>query len=255
MKTEIRAAEEASARLWGQSLGRRWRARQPLQCDRKSDGSRAHSFFSQPCNFKRLTLVHVLQRACPPRPKADISRLSMTSSARANTSGEIVKPCCVPKKASFLIRLVGLGFLARPKAAPHCSQALGLFIEIINFFIEPRQFGFRRVGTSQLVKRLTDGKFGFSHDNLTFSIKGYPPEPIIDFERARVFDLAQEQTLSIGLSTSSKTLMYEIVRDFASNRLRRALSAMLDPQIRRWLIALVIGIVLFALGMTAHFLR
>src|SRR5215471_5834330 len=65
------------------------------------------------------------------------------------------------------------------KAAPHCSQALGLFIEIINFFIEPRQFGFRRVGTSQLVKRLTDGKFGFSHDNLTFSIRGYsdPNQP------------------------------------------------------------------------------
>jgi hypothetical protein len=49
--------------------------------------------------------------------------------------------------------------------------------------------------------------------------------------------------------------MYEIVRDFTSNRLRRALSAMVDPQIRRWLMALVIGIVLFALGMTAHFLR
>jgi len=93
-------------------------------------------------------------------------------SVRANTNGEIVKPCCLPKKTLFLIRLVGPGFLARPKAAPHCSQALGLFIEIINFFIEPRQFGFRRVGTSQLVKRLTDGKFGFSHDNLTFSIKG-----------------------------------------------------------------------------------
>jgi hypothetical protein len=48
--------------------------------------------------------------------------------------------------------------------------------------------------------------------------------------------------------------MYEIFRDFAFNRSRRTLSAMVDPQIRRWLIALVIGIVLFAFGMTAHFL-
>ena len=82
----------------------------------------------------------------------------------------------------------------------------------------------------------------------------HPPEPIIDFERARVFDLAQERTLSIGLSTGRKTIDVRNFRNFAFNRSRRTSSAMVDPQIRRWVIALVIGIVLFALGMTAHFL-
>ena len=83
------------------------------------------------------------------------------------------------QKAFFLIGLAGLGF-ARPKTAPHCFQALSLFIEIINFFVAPRQFGFRRILTSQLIKRLTDGKLcRFSHDSVTFSIKGYarPNQP------------------------------------------------------------------------------
>jgi len=31
------------------------------------------------------------------------------------------------------------------------------------------------------------------------------------------------------------------------------MSSITDPQIRRWLIALLIGIALFALGMAAHF--
>jgi hypothetical protein len=76
------------------------------------------------------------------------------------------------------------------------------------FFIEPRQLGFRSVGTSQLVKRLIDGKFGrFSHDNpQPFDKEKRSRQPMINFEEARVFDLAQDEVLLNGLSTSTKTL-------------------------------------------------
>jgi hypothetical protein len=41
-----------------------------------------------------------------------------------------------------------LGLFTRPKAAPHCSQALRLFIKIINFLIEPRHLGFSLIGAA-----------------------------------------------------------------------------------------------------------
>jgi hypothetical protein len=72
---------------------------------------------------------------------------------------------------------------------------------------------------------------------------------MINFEEARVFDLAQDEVLLNGLSTSTKTLDVRNCRGT-----RRALFANDGPQIRRRPIT-VIGIASFAPGMAAHFLK
>jgi hypothetical protein len=63
----------------------------------------------------------------------------------------------------FSIALSGR-FFARPKAAPHCSQAPRLFVERVNFLIEPRHLGFRLISAAKLFERFANREFrGVSH--------------------------------------------------------------------------------------------
>jgi hypothetical protein len=57
------------------------------------------------------------------------------------------------------------------KAQSLRSHALHLFIDFVNFLIEPRIPRFRRIAAAQLFKRFLDGEFGgFSHGDLKFAV-------------------------------------------------------------------------------------
>ena len=67
-------------------------------------------------------------------------------------------------KGLFSIALRALGFLVRSEATSHSSQALCLFIERINFFIEPSRLGFRLFSAAQLFECFANREFsGVSH--------------------------------------------------------------------------------------------